>query len=387
MLIPIQLNAKQFYRKVEMIFQDVNTFGNQELFARTVISRFHQHLGSALGIHAVHLYEPAGLLCDWGEFVPDLSEEIDALVIEDAEFPWIGTLHGRLAAILPATDDGSLIGVFLMEFISERDDPSRIQEITTAFAALHYAVFQNLRRLELQDTLEQARLIQMSLLPASPPSFASFDIAALTVPALAVGGDIYDFHTLRPDCLGLALGDASGHGFPAALQARDVITGLRMGWDPEMDLVRTIEKLNGVIHRSGLGSRFVSLVAGTLNSRGLFQYVNAGHPPPLVLDHDGFRELSPGGMILGPFPWTHYKLEETALSPGSLLLLYSDGVTELCESDCDFGKARLKNWMDEWKHGPAGAALADLFRRLSDFAGGRPFQDDATAMLIHRRSV
>lgn len=380
------LDAKQFYRKVEMIFREVNTFGSQELFAHSFLSRFHHHLSVSMGIQAVHLYDSTGLVCSWGEFVSDLTEELDSIRNHGVEFPWTGPLHGRVAAALPLYEDSSLMAVFLLDsFEGVAPEPASILAASSVFSSLHYAIIQNLRRLELQDVFEQARLIQMSLLPGTPPSFGEFQIAAVTIPARSVGGDIYDFHTINPQTLAFALGDASGHGFPAALQARDVITGLRMGWDPEMDLLRTIEKLNGVIHRSGLGSRFVSLVAGLLDLDGELRYINAGHPPPILMNHSGFHELNSAGLILGPFPWTRYREERATLPPGSMLLVYSDGVLEHTNNEgIEFGKTRLKQWMDEWRRGPAEMAVSHLFQQLREFSNGRPFQDDASILLIHR---
>src|SRR4029077_16305040 len=94
------------------------------------------------------------------------------------------------------------------------------------------------------------------LLPAAPPSFGDFDIAAVSLPALRVGGDLYDFIPLDEATLSLPIADASGPGLPAALQARDVATGLRMGVERDLKITRTVEKLNRVLHDRGHAARF-----------------------------------------------------------------------------------------------------------------------------------
>ena len=92
-----------------------------------------------------------------------------------------------------------------------------------------------------------------------------------------MGGDFYDFHDLGEGTLGIAIGDASGHGLPAALLVRDVVTGLRMGIEKELKVAHVFEKLNRVIHRSRLSSRFVSVFYAELDRDGNLVYVNAGH--------------------------------------------------------------------------------------------------------------
>ncbi len=77
--------------------------------------------------------------------------------------------------------------------------------------------------------MRQAKAIQQSLLPRRLPAVPGYGLAAISIPADEVGGDVYDTQWVEPGVLGIMLADASGHGLPAALQARDVVTGLRMG--------------------------------------------------------------------------------------------------------------------------------------------------------------
>jgi len=183
----------------------------------------------------------------------------------------------------------------------------------------------------------------------------------------------------------LAVADASGHGLPAALQARDVATGLRMGIERDLKITRTIEKLNHVIYRSRLASHFVSLVFGELEINGSFAYINAGHPPPLLLDGRGVHELSVGGMILGPNPEARYKLGFAHLDRGAALVLYSDGVIERgAETAAPFDAASLAAWLRDWHEGPAQAAVDDLIARLRAAGEGGPFEDDVTVLLVRR---
>ena len=181
------------------------------------------------------------------------------------------------------------------------------------------------------------------------------------------------------------MADASGHGLPAALQARDVAMGLRMGAERDLKITRIVEKLNRIIHRSGLSTRFVSLIFGELEVNGNFAYINAGHPPALLRDERGFHELSVGGLFLGPVANSLYKLGFAHLDRGGLLVLYSDGVVERgAESGRPFGAHRLREWMDDWREGPGDRAIAELLRRLKDYDLGRPLEDDVTVVYVRR---
>ncbi len=135
----------------------------------------------------------------------------------------------------------------------------------------------------LKNLVAQAREIQMSLLPKVSPSFGGYDIWGLSVPAEEVGGDLYDYLPVSERILGIAIADSAGHGLPAALQARDAIIGLRMGIEERLRITATIEKLNRVVNRSALASRFISLFYCEIEPNGNLIYCNAGHPPPLLL--------------------------------------------------------------------------------------------------------
>jgi len=292
---------------------------------------------------------------------------------------------GRVG-LLPVSDDrrGPVLALITAGGGELRPVPSR-SELASVLNSLRYAMRQHLRRRELEDLFEQARAVQVSLLPDGRPAFADYDICAASVPAQSVGGDLYDFIHIDADVLALAVADASGHGLPAALQARDVVTGLRMGVERDLKVTRMIEKLNRVIHRSGLSSRFVSLVFGELERNGNFSYVNAGHPAPLLLDDRGVHALSVGGMILGPDPAALYKLGFAHLDRGGALALFSDGVPEHgTTSGRPFGDERIVEWLGQWRGGPSDAAINDLLVRLRAHDDGTPFDDDVTVVLIRR---
>ena len=316
----VVIQSKAFYRRLEQVFASAGRVRQRERFAARIAPALLEVFAGPLAVAAVHLHErrkdgltPAK---KFGQGRPDLSELLAKRLNSSGddgikELPWVGdTNAGRVGLIAVGGHDGPLLVLFGPAPGELERGPSRA-EFLSALNSLLYAMRQHLEKRELEDVFEQARHIQMSLLPPGKCEFPGFDIFAVSTPTSSVGGDLYDYLSVAPGTLGIAVADASGHGLPAALQARDVAVGLRMGVERDLKITATIEKLNRVIHRSGLTSRFISLFFGELESNGNFAYVNAGHPPALVIDHGGIRELSVGGIVLGPDPNAKYKLGYT----------------------------------------------------------------------------
>ena len=390
-LIFSNVEPKQFYRKLEELFADLGTAGSTRVFAARFSEEFYKHFVEQLGIRAVIatdlLNDDPEIIFECGAADHSFDKEFITR-ISNSELPWVGRRNGSLTAIFPVGDYPEILISVYLECDPNTDDSVYCPYIYSLISSLHHALGQHLKRLELQDAFDQARAIQMSLLPPHKIKFGSFEISAVTVPAHSVGGDVFDFQLLNKDLLYIVLGDAAGHGLPAALQARDVIIGLRMGFELEHDIEKITGKLNRIIHRSGLVSRFASLFLATLNSSGQLSYVNAGHPRPLLLDEDGFKEVNSSNMILGPNPDTVYAASHLNLQTASMMLLYTDGLIEHSNiHGSEFGLSGLKQWMLDCKNEDASQALENLFERLHSFGQNRPFRDDASAILHFFSSI
>ena len=235
-------------------------------------------------------------------------------------------------------------------------------------------------------SLEQAAEIQQSLLLEEPPPFPGYELAARSRPAEEVGGDFFDFAVFDEDLLGLSIGDASGHGLPAALLVRDVVTGLRMGLEKDMKMTHAFAKLNRVIHRSTLSSRFVSVFYGELEGNGNLIYVNAGHQPPLLFSGDKVMELTVGGTVIGPLPEVRFHRGVAYMQRGDLLVMCTDGILERRAADGTFfGEERLRSVVCERKASSAAAVLDAIFEASETFGRTRPWEDDATVVVVRRR--
>ncbi|HKF43905.1 MAG TPA: PP2C family protein-serine/threonine phosphatase [Thermoanaerobaculia bacterium] len=235
------------------------------------------------------------------------------------------------------------------------------------------------------NILDRSREIQRSLLPDPLPALKGFDLAARSDSAEVVGGDVFDAIRLGPDSLGLMIADASGHGFPAALEARDVVVGLRMGAAGHLKIDSTIERLNEILCSSTLSSRFISLVYGELESGGEFDYINAGHPAPMILEPGGRERLTNSGRVLGVSFGSRYRVSHAQVPPGGILLLYTDGVTE-CPSPLgeEFGVERLAGIGSVLAGSSAAHICTAIFEALGEHAAGLPLPDDASVLVARR---
>jgi sigma-B regulation protein RsbU (phosphoserine phosphatase) len=155
--------------------------------------------------------------------------------------------------------------------------------------------------------------------------------------------------------------------------------------EQQLKMVPTIQKLNRVISRSSMSSRFVSLFYGELEQNGNLLYINAGHPPPLLIGYDQVKELSVGGTILGPIPDAHYKRGFVHVDRGSTLVLYTDGITEAKNPAGDeFGVEGILKLVKPGDLRPSREILEDLLKALDIHTDGKPFVDDATLIILQR---
>ena len=290
------------------------------------------------------------------------------------------------AAILVGREPAYIISLGIRHHGSE-DDLLVLLEILRA------AIGMKLRQQSIDTQMRQAREIQASLLPSHIPELKGFEIAAITTAAEEVGGDIYDIQPVEEGVLGIMVADASGHGLPAALQARDVVIGMRMGQSENEKITAAIRRMNRVIHNSGLTSRFISMFYGELEDTGNFIYVNGGHVQPLLLTPGGdVFELKTGGPVLGPLPDAVYRRNYVNLRPGEVLVIVSDGVTERERLDGpadadgmrEFGREGLIDLVSGILDHTASLIAAEIMRKIKEFGGNQPLKDDATVMVIRR---
>lgn len=237
----------------------------------------------------------------------------------------------------------------------------------------------------MQNNPKLAAAIQQSMLPVQPPNIGSYRIVLRIDPVDFLVGDFYDFFEFDKDTFGFCIGDAAGRGLQAALLVRDVVVSLRMGLEKELKLVHTIKKLNRLIHQSSFSTRLASLFYGEIEPDGRLIYVNAGHPPPFLIDSHEIKELPATGTMIGIHEKIDIYRSYERLDPGAFLLLYSDGVIERRDTDRQqFGIRRLKDVVWKNREKTLQQILDAIFSTIYEFGGKEKWHDDTTVILIKR---
>jgi sigma-B regulation protein RsbU (phosphoserine phosphatase) len=246
---------------------------------------------------------------------------------------------------------GRAIGVLrVYTAVEQAFSPLKI-DLLKAVAAQAAAAIENTRlvneTLEAQALEKQVQLaadVQQRMIPQTPPVVPGVELAAVYVPCFQLGGDFYDFIQLPDDNIGLAIADVAGKGVPASLIMASVRAALRAQVDNVYYLYEVVRRVNLMLYRDTTPSEFVTLFYGVLNARtGYFTYCNAGHPPGLVLRAGQIIELPSDNMVLGIDPQEQYRQNIFQLTPGDILLLYTDGLTDAMNFNQEtYGKTRLQ---------------------------------------------
>ncbi len=232
------------------------------------------------------------------------------------------------------------------------------------------------------EELEVAKHIQKEMIPRTFPPFVYGSLE----PAREVGGDLFDFY-IRDGKLFFCIGDVSGKGVPSAMLMSVNHSLFRVLSQKSESPSAILKALNQELCRGNDSNMFVTFFAGCLDLyTGKLHYANAGHDRPYLLTDSVEMLLAKSNLPLGVFPDTEFGDQEIVLSSGTMLFLYTDGLTEAKNSNREaFGRSRV--------HEALTACLADgnmtpesLVHAVSGeahrFAGEAPQSDDLTMLLI-----
>jgi sigma-B regulation protein RsbU (phosphoserine phosphatase) len=261
------------------------------------------------------------------------------------------------------------------------------QQLTTAYQELKTAQEQLVIKERLERELTIARQIQESILPDSLPELEGFDIAALTIPARAVGGDYYDFIPINRHRFGLVIGDACDKGIPAALfiNLTNSLVHIEAPRNPSPEAC--LQLVNHHLIEMSHSGMFVTLLYGILDISGRVVYCRAGHPHPVVLDQhmQVVEAVSSPGMPLGIDENIVLDAQTVVIPPGGLIVIYSDGLSEaLDSSDNQFGVERLLKALPAISSLPASQICSLIWKEVQEFVGEQPQSDDFTIIVIRR---
>ncbi|MFA5821149.1 MAG: PP2C family protein-serine/threonine phosphatase [Candidatus Gracilibacteria bacterium] len=238
--------------------------------------------------------------------------------------------------------------------------------------------------------LQIAGEIQKRILPEKIPNVEGLDLAAGLIPAEEIGGDIYDFITLKNGRTLMYVGDVTGHGVPAGIVS-SIANALFYAYSGEIDLKKLLANVNRVMKEKTMATMFMTLCMMEWDAlRKSFRYVNAGHEP---LIHYKAKEkraimIKDKGMALGMIPDILDKLtlNEIQLSAGDFVVVISDGIAECWRNKSEnYGFERLVAAVERAAMNEDAVKIKDaILSSVKSFANGYPQMDDITIMVIRR---
>jgi serine phosphatase RsbU (regulator of sigma subunit) len=244
---------------------------------------------------------------------------------------------------------------------------------------------------EMEHDIDAARKVQLKMLPEKPPRIDGYEIAAFYQPCAQLGGDLYNFLDAGPGKTGFLVGDVSGHGVSAAVIMAMAQKAFSMRAAGKAAPAPVIVEVNTDLIKDMPRGKFVSAFYGVLEiDSGVFRYSRAGHPPPyLLVPGQGVRALEGNGLALalGPAAIFEKKLEqiETALPPGSTLLIYTDGIPEAMNAAKEeFTEEALSATMAECEGLSAQETILYVLSVVRGHVGAIPMEDDLTLIAIKR---
>jgi serine phosphatase RsbU (regulator of sigma subunit)/pSer/pThr/pTyr-binding forkhead associated (FHA) protein len=306
------------------------------------------------------------------------------------KLPVIETLDATIS-----TRQGELLGVLYLDShlpSSAFTDVDR--EVLRTLAREAATVIENARlfaahraKVRLDHEIEIASQIQHTLLPKSLPNTPEVAVAGSTLSCHSVGGDCFDVIPLGGGRHGFFVGDVSGKGISAALLATLLQGVFFTTAAMDISLSGVFSRVNQYLCERSGEDRYATVFYGILDKMGRFEYVNAGHVPPLVRRKSGALEgLGSANFPVGMFAEAEYQSARVQLEPGDFLVIYTDGVSEAQNPQNEmFEEARLRRIMESFT-GDTVEQLGDAIREgMRAFTEGAAQSDDITILVVQHK--
>lgn len=284
---------------------------------------------------------------------------------------------------------GHFLGVVYLDSRRQAAFSKLDRQILDALAVEAASILDNARLVErererqrLEQELSIARDIQRALLPRGFRDFPHLVITGTSSPCLAVGGDYFDVRTA------FLIADVSGKGLGAALlttMLQGALSGMGIGADP----ARVFNHLNSFLCEHTEVGRYATMFFGVLDRDGRLEFINAGHPSPLLLRCGQVAEpFTEGSVPVGLMPGASYVAACVELQPGDTLILFSDGVTEAMDPEEQmFGVSRLRDVLADRHNAPLDQLQKTVLECVERFTRGASQADDITLLLVRYRAA
>jgi sigma-B regulation protein RsbU (phosphoserine phosphatase) len=333
-----------------------------------------------------------------GQFIP-LMARMEAPVYASDVLPKVNLpaekqslLRLRARLFLPLAHRGELVGILALgKKVTQRrfsyEDMTLLSLLSTQIAIAYENIRlyqERLAQQRLEEELNVAREIQRMLLPRQPPRSEHYEIAAINLPSLEVGGDYYDFVELRNGLIGIAIGDISGKGIPGAILMSNLQATGRAAAIRSTRTHQVMEELNNQLSRTTSAEKYATFFYGILWPDKKLTFTNAGHNYPIHCRYDGtLCELRQSNLIVGVREGIKYDEHMISLHSGDALIFYTDGVTEAMNGNMDeFGVERLCAAIRAASNRSAEGLRNAIYETVLEFAGDRPQEDDLTLVVV-----
>jgi serine phosphatase RsbU (regulator of sigma subunit) len=350
------------------------------------------HLVALLGVRSAHLYLGGS---------PDTAEDIGGfgpqrLSTDELISAWQqGLYRGDLVA-LPLTSDSGTLGVLVAAEKEARagTEPFAANDVrllelfaVQVTVALEYVRLtrESLERERMKREIEMAAVIQSHLRPQNYPAFEGFRLAARSSSSLQVAGDTYDV-LLSDGALIATVTDVSGKGVGAGMIASGVHASVRLLAGTADDLADLAGRINRYLAGATADNRFATFGMVKIEADGGMRAINAGHLPLLIRRVDGtVEQINSSGLPLGILEVASYSESTAVLSPGDVVVLFTDGLTEAEDTEEEeFGVDRVAEVVASIADPTADELCDAILEAVDAHTGGAPLQDDATLLVVER---
>jgi phosphoserine phosphatase RsbU/P len=285
---------------------------------------------------------------------------------------------------------GDLLGALYLDSRRRAAFSKLDRQILDALAVQAASILDNARMVErerqrqrLEQEVNIARDIQQALLPRGLRDFPHLKVAGINIPCLAVGGDYFDVFKMADGRTAFLIADVSGKGLGAALlttMLQGALSGLMLGADPAPMFVH----LNNFLCEHAEVGRYATVFFGILHNDGTLEYINAGHPSPLLLrEGDATEPFTEGSCPVGLLPEIDYHVARVNLQPNDTLILFSDGITEAVDLQEEmYGIDRLRALFAGQANPGLDYLQQTALASLREFTRGASQADDITLLLV-----
>jgi len=327
--------------------------------------------------------------CGWVAKNKKMSLLDDVSVAVDY-YPLRENTNSQIALPLLIQDD--VLGVICLEKNELAYFTSNFIDLLNIFANQAAIALYNAKQYEisvvkrsLEHELINASKVQQVLLPNRAPKYSRLDISFINKPSKHVGGDLFDFIPINDLNMGVMIGDVAGKGAGAAIMMSLLLAGFRAFKKTQFTVCETVARLNVLLEESISSSLYATFFYGMISfNENKITYTNAGHNSPLLVRKDGTAiKLYGGGIVLGYLTTETYIQEEVPFSPGDLVVLYTDGITEAMNSDSEeFGEDRLLDVIQKNSSESSYRIREKIIEAVKRFSRHKDPEDDATLIII-----